>query len=75
MRIEYVNFLENIAINIREKGLHFLWVVDFPLFEVSESDGRLQSAHHPFTAPHPDDLHLLQNDPLKVKLNSLFEYF
>lgn len=40
------------------------WVVDFPLFESSEADGiaadrELQSTHHPFTAPHPDDERLL----------------
>ncbi|CAH2269125.1 jg17340 [Pararge aegeria aegeria] len=41
------------------------WIVDFPLFEMGE-DG-LQPCHHPFTAPHPDDLHLLNTDPLKVR--------
>lgn len=51
---------------IRKKGMHFLWIVDFPLFEISEKTGSLQSAHHPFTAPHPDDLHLLSTDPLKA---------
>ncbi|KAJ8920920.1 hypothetical protein NQ315_015713 [Exocentrus adspersus] len=67
VRLEYVNFLENLGIIIRRKGMHFLWITDFPLFEVSEETGRLQSAHHPFTAPHQDDLHLLQTDPLKVR--------
>ncbi|MBU1692611.1 MAG: aspartate--tRNA ligase [Verrucomicrobia bacterium] len=44
----------------------FTWVTDFPLLERSE-DGRLQSMHHPFTAPHPDDLPLLDSDPLRVR--------
>lgn len=69
VRLEYVNFLENLGITIRKKGMHFLWVIDFPLFEISEETGYLQSAHHPFTAPHSEDLHLLKTDPLKV--NSL----
>lgn len=42
-----------------------LWLIDFPLF-VKGDDG-LQPCHHPFTAPHPDDLHLLETDPLKVR--------
>lgn len=40
-------------------GLHFLWVVEFPLFEALGEDGVPVSAHHPFTMPHPDDLFLL----------------
>ncbi|MCZ7526120.1 MAG: aspartate--tRNA ligase [Acidimicrobiia bacterium] len=44
---------------VNEGGLHFLWVVDFPLFEGLGEDGRPVPAHHPFTMPHPDDLHRL----------------
>jgi aspartyl-tRNA synthetase len=33
-----------------------LWVVDFPMFEWNEEEGRLEALHHPFTAPHPEDL-------------------
>jgi len=40
----------------------FLWVIDFPLFLYEE--GRLESAHHPFTAPHPDDYDKFRIDPL-----------
>jgi len=40
----------------------FLWVVDFPLFVFEE--GKLESAHHPFTASHPDDYHHFRSNPL-----------
>jgi aspartyl-tRNA synthetase len=45
----------------------FLWIVDFPLLEYSEEDGRYYSVHHPFTRPHDEDLDLLESDPLKVR--------
>jgi aspartyl-tRNA synthetase len=56
---------------VNEGGLHFLWVVDFPLFEGLDGDGRPIPAHHPFTMPHADDLSLLDSatgdDLLKVR--------
>ena len=46
----------------------YLWVVDFPLFVgVDEATGRPKPGHHPFTQPHPDDVHLLESEPLKVR--------
>jgi aspartyl-tRNA synthetase len=47
--------------------LRFLWVVEFPLFEHSEQEGRLVSVNHPFTAPHPDDLGMLAAQPLGAR--------
>jgi aspartyl-tRNA synthetase len=44
---------------VNEGGFHFLWVVDFPLFEALGDDGSPVPAHHPFTMPHADDMHLL----------------
>jgi aspartyl-tRNA synthetase len=41
----------------------FCWIVDFPLFEREVATGRHLPAHHPFTAPHPDDLDQLERDP------------
>ena len=41
----------------------FAWVVDFPLFELDPVSGRHVPAHHPFTAPHPDDGDRLDRDP------------
>ncbi len=42
------------------------WIVDFPLFEFSEEEGRLVSSHHPFTSPKASDIDLLETDPAKV---------
>ena len=41
----------------------FTWVVDFPLFEHDPDSGQYVPAHHPFTAPHPEDLGKLESDP------------
>ena len=41
----------------------FLWVVDFPMFEWIEEEGRHEFMHHPFTAPLESDAHLLESDP------------
>ena len=51
---------------VPENTRSFLWVTDFPLF-AREQDGTLSSVHHPFTSPHPDDLHLLDSAPEKVR--------
>jgi aspartyl-tRNA synthetase len=52
---------------VSEGSFSALWVTDFPLLERSEEQGRLVSVHHPFTAPAPGDLDLLETDPAKVK--------
>jgi aspartyl-tRNA synthetase len=41
----------------------FCWIVDFPLFEHDPETGQFVPAHHPFTAPHPDDIGLMESDP------------
>jgi aspartyl-tRNA synthetase len=47
-----------------------LWVVDFPLLEFDEESGRYHAMHHPFTSPKPEDMHLLETDPAKVRANA-----
>ncbi len=49
---------------VTEGGLHFLWVVDFPLFEGLDEAGNPIPAHHPFTMPHVDDLEALERGDL-----------
>lgn len=44
-----------------------LWVVDFPLFEYSEEEGRYVAMHHPFTSPKDEDLKYMESDPSKVR--------
>jgi aspartyl-tRNA synthetase len=46
---------------VHEGGLHFVWVVDFPLFEGLDDEGCPIPAHHPFTMPHPDDREILEH--------------
>jgi aspartyl-tRNA synthetase len=53
------------------EGPHrYCWVTEFPLFEGLSADGAPMPAHHPFTMPHPDDLDLLETDPLSVRSQS-----
>lgn len=52
---------------IDESQFNFLWIVDWPMFEWSEEEGRYMSAHHPFTLPQADTAHELEGDLSKVK--------
>ena len=51
---------------VPEDKRSFLWVTDFPMF-IREQNGTLSSVHHPFTAPNPEDLALLDSAPEKVR--------
>lgn len=50
-----------------KKSFDILWIVDFPMFEYSEEEGRYVAMHHPFTAPKDEDLYLLDTDPTKMR--------
>ncbi|XP_055635147.1 aspartate--tRNA ligase, mitochondrial [Toxorhynchites rutilus septentrionalis] len=49
---------------------NFCWVVDFPMFELDENTGTLGSVHHPFTAPHPEDLEKLKGKQNLTEIRS-----
>ncbi|XP_054624569.1 aspartate--tRNA ligase, mitochondrial-like isoform X3 [Dunckerocampus dactyliophorus] len=69
LRLRCADLLESHGSSVRDpSAFHFLWVVDFPLFVPKRDEpGRLESAHHPFTAPVPEDAPLLYTQPLKVR--------
>jgi aspartyl-tRNA synthetase len=47
-----------------------LWVMDFPLLEWDDESGRFHAMHHPFTSPKPEDIHLIDTAPGKVRANA-----
>ena len=49
-----------------DEDYDFLWVIDWPMFEYREEQGRYYSLHHPFTRVQDQDLHLLDSDPAKA---------
>lgn len=66
--------LGNLRLKVAEKlnlidknKLNFLWVVEFPLFEYDYKEKRISATHHPFTAPVPEDVAILESDSLKVR--------
>uniref|UniRef100_A0A669E2H5 Aspartyl-tRNA synthetase 2, mitochondrial n=1 Tax=Oreochromis niloticus TaxID=8128 RepID=A0A669E2H5_ORENI len=69
LRLQCAKLLESHGVVVRDPAaFHFLWVVDFPLFLPKEDyPEELESAHHPFTAPVPEDTQLLYTDPHKVR--------
>lgn len=68
LRVDYVDYLESKGVSHhRTSRFNFLWVLDFPMFFQGEKPGCFETAHHPFTQPHPDDAYILQKDPLKAR--------
>jgi aspartyl-tRNA synthetase len=58
-------------LGLRDKNtFSCLWVIDFPLLEYNEDEGRWFAMHHPFTAPWPEDLAKLDTDPGAVRANA-----
>ncbi|MEM9160958.1 MAG: aspartate--tRNA ligase [Verrucomicrobiota bacterium] len=54
-------------LKIPDDQYNFLWVIEFPLMIYDEEQGRYVSSHHPFTAPVPEDVPLLDSDPKAVR--------
>lgn len=53
---------------VHEGPYRYVWVVEFPLFVgVSAETGQPKPGHHPFTTPHPEDLDLMETDPMSVR--------
>lgn len=52
---------------IDDSKFNFLWIVDWPMFEWSEEEGRYMSAHHPFTLPTAETAHYLDGDLAQVR--------
>ncbi|WP_374019634.1 aspartate--tRNA ligase [Paenibacillus thiaminolyticus] len=52
---------------IDESVFKFAWVVDFPLLDYDEDEKRYVAAHHPFTRPKDEDLHLFDSDPGQIR--------
>jgi aspartyl-tRNA synthetase len=52
---------------VKKDQFGFVWVTDFPMFERDAESGRLAAMHHPFTAPRPQDLALIESDPLALR--------
>ncbi len=66
LRLEMGNQLE-----LRDKNKFVcLWVVDFPMFEWSDEEGRLMAMHHPFTHPKDEDIPLLDTNPAAVRADA-----
>jgi aspartyl-tRNA synthetase len=63
VRQEVAHRLGMVPANVNE----FVWVTDFPMFERDPSSGALAAVHHPFTAPHPDDVPLLDSEPWRAR--------
>ncbi|XP_017277645.1 aspartate--tRNA ligase, mitochondrial [Kryptolebias marmoratus] len=69
LRLQSAQLLESRGVSLRDpSAFRFLWVVDFPLFLPKEDNPEeLESAHHPFTAPRPEDTELLLTEPHRVR--------
>lgn len=61
LRLELISSTKDASKSGKNESYEFLWIVDFPLFLRNYETDQIETAHHPFTAPHPNDLHLLES--------------
>lgn len=73
IRLSYIDFLESEKLIPIRKNIpyNFLWVLDFPMFTENSETKELESTHHPFTAPHPEDLKMIEESKDLKKVRSL----
>jgi aspartyl-tRNA synthetase len=64
LRLELAKKLEILKDN---KEFNFVWITEFPLLNFDEEENRYVAAHHPFTSPMDEDIHLLDTEPSKVR--------
>lgn len=64
------NLRKRIGVDLKlydPKAMNFSWIVEFPMFEYDQEEKRWNSMHHPFTAPRPQDVPMLDSDPGKAR--------
>ena len=64
------NLRKRVGIDLKlydPKAMNFSWIVEFPMFDYDQEEKRWASMHHPFTAPRPQDVPLLESDPGKAR--------
>uniref|UniRef100_A0A182P0H8 Aminoacyl-transfer RNA synthetases class-II family profile domain-containing protein n=1 Tax=Anopheles epiroticus TaxID=199890 RepID=A0A182P0H8_9DIPT len=61
----------NLAPKRQSHAHNFIWVVDFPMFSENEETGQIESTHHPFTAPHPEDAAVLSAENCKESIYNI----
>lgn len=69
IRVDYHNFLRENGKALKSYENKFVWIIDFPMFELNPESGNLESVHHPFTAPHPEDMEAFINSKAEDLVN------
>lgn len=72
VRLQLYNDLEiqGVVTERSKEENKFLWVIDFPMFTLNNETNELESTHHPFTAAHPEDEHMLKSPESRLNVRS-----